>query len=95
MSNIKQTKKQVLTKLYNEFYMEINSIVNVKTIFPDLRMIELVDLIYLITHFFGLTNDYKPVVINLMKENNIILDDATFEKAYAVIERFLIIFKQI
>ena len=78
MSNIKQTKKQVLTKLYNEFYIEINSIVNVKSIFPDSKNMDIVDLVYLITHYFGLTDNYLPVVKDLMKPNNIKLDDATF-----------------
>jgi hypothetical protein len=90
-----QTKKQVLTKLYVEFYNEINCIVNLKSIFPAINDMDIVDLVYLLTHYFGLTDNYKPVVIDLMKSNNIILDDATFDKAYAVIERFLIIFKQI
>jgi hypothetical protein len=89
------TKKEVLIKLYNEFNYEINKIVNVSSIFPNLDEIDIIDVVFIISNYFGPTTNCKSVVLNLMETNNIILDDETFNRCYEIIERFLILFNKI
>ena len=90
-----KTKKEVLKKLYNEFYNEINNIVNVKDVFPNLKEMDIIDIIFLLNHYFGMTTNYKQIVKDLLDVNNIKLDDKTFELSYVIIEKFLIKFKTI
>ena len=90
-----KTKKEVLVKLYNEFYNEINNIVNVKDVFPNLKEMDIIDTIFLLNHYFGMTTDYRPIIKDLLDVNNIKLDDNTFSLSYVIIEKFLIKFKTI
>ena len=89
------TKKQLLTNLYKEFTTEINKFIDASKIFPDLIDMDLIDIIFLINHYFGFTTEYKPIVIELLKINNIEIDDNKFKLLYPIIEIFLNKFKSI
>ena len=90
-----RTKKDVLTKLYKDFHSDIKSILDVSAIFPDYELVDLVDIVYLVSYYFGPIDKYDVVIKDLLIVNQKIVDDETFNKAYPIIEKFINDFKNV
>jgi hypothetical protein len=95
MSNL--TKRTVLTQLYKEFHKEITDLIdiNISSIFPDHDLIDIVDIVYLISFYFGATTQYENIVKELLMINKIVVNDDVFQKMLPIIETFLNKFKTI
>jgi hypothetical protein len=91
----KITKRTILSQLYTEFHNDINRIIDVTSIFPDHKLVDLVDIVYLISYYFGPHNQYEVIVKDLLKLNGIQVSDEIFEMAYPIIETFINKFKTI
>lgn len=91
----KKTKREVLSRIYYEFYIEINELCNIESIFPDIHNIDMCDIMFLINNYFGLSTNYKSIILELFEINNIKLEDDKLEKAIVIITNFLNLFKSV
>lgn len=88
------TKRDVLTKLYNDFQLKINIIIDMTNIFPKLETTDLEDIVFYINYHFISSNNDK-MIIDLLKLNKIIVSLSQLENIIKIVNDFLVIFKSI
>ena len=89
------TKKDVLIKLYSDFTIDVNAHIDLSSIFPMLGDIDIIDVIFLINHYFGSTDIYHDIIKDLLNMNNIKINDDIYHKIYPIAKTFLDKFKNI
>ena len=89
------TKRSILSKLYAEFHKEINTHIDVSSIFPDHEETDLVDIVYLINYYFGATDNYEPVIKDLIELNKLTINNETLNKILPIINEFITKFKKV
>ena len=88
------TKREVLEILYKNFYTEINQYVDITSIFPDFRLVDIEDIIFYINYYFS-SNKYKEVIVDLLQVNKIQVNNITLEIITELVSLFLEKFKKI
>ena len=88
------TKRQVLEILYKDFYTEINQYVDITSIFPDYRLVDIEDIIFYINYYFS-SNKYQEVIVDLLSINKIQVNNITLKLIVEVVSLFLEKFKKI
>jgi hypothetical protein len=89
------TKRDVIKSLYITFHNEIRPIVDVSSIFPDYQLMDLSDIVYLLSYYFGNITQYDVVIKELLILNKKQVDDTTFNLAYPIIKKFIDDFKKV
>lgn len=89
------TKRSILSKLYADFHQEIKQHIDVSSIFPDHEETDLVDIVYLINYYFGATDNYEPIIKDLIELNKLTVNSETLNKILPIINNFLTNFKKV
>ena len=95
MSNteIIQSKREVITLLYNNFTTELYKIIDLRKLFPE--QMEIVELVFNMSFIFYAGCNPKNVINDLIIIHNITHSDEQLEKATEIIEAFLIQYNQV
>ena len=89
------TKRDVIKSLYITFHNEIRPILDVSSIFPDYQLMDLSDIVYLLSYYFGNITEYEVVIKDILSLNNKQVDETVFKSAYPIIEKFINDFKKV
>ena len=95
MSNteILQSKRDVITLLYNTFTTKLYKIIDVKKLFPE--QIEITDLVFNLAFTFPMGCNIKNVVKDLIIIHNIEHTQEQFDEALEIIKNFLNKYNQV
>ena len=95
MSNteIIQSKREVITLLYNNFTTELYKIIDLRKLFPE--QMEIVELVFNMSFIFPIGCNPKNVINDLIIIHNITHSEEQLEKATVIIEAFLIQYNQV
>jgi len=91
----KITKRTILSQLYANFHKEIKQHIDVSSIFPDHEETDLVDIVYLINYYFGATDNYEPIIKDIIVLNKLTVHSETLDKILPIINEFLTKFKNV
>ena len=95
MSNteIVQSKRDVITLLYNTFTTKLYKIIDVRKLFPE--QMEITDLVFNLAFTFPIGCNIKNVLNDLIIIHNITHTQEQFDEAFVVIETFLNKYNQV
>ena len=95
MSNtvIIQSKRDVITLLYDTFTTELYKIIDVRKLFPE--QMEITDLVFNLAFTFPMNCNIKNVVNDLVIINNITHTQEQLDEALVVIEHFMDQYNQV